>query len=579
MARTFAIVAAAACLSQFAYGQTNANCTGVDTLKSYDYIVIGTGAGGIPIADRLSEAGHSVLLLEKGPPSSGRWNGTMKPAWLQGTNLTRFDVPGLFNQIWADPTGVSCEDVGVMSGCVLGGGQAVNSALWWKPHPRDWDLNFPAGWKSTDMAKDTDKVFQRIPGTYIPSKDGKLYHQEGFDRVGKGLEAAGFKNVIPNDVPDQKNLTYGHSTFFIENAERQGVLRTYLESASKRSNFALWTNTNAKRVIRTGGHVTGVELECTKGGAVGPGKSGIVSVTAGTGRVIVAGGTFGSAKLLFRSGIGPTDQLNVIKSSSDGATMISSDQWINLPVGYNLDDHVGTDIQIAHPDIVFYDFYAAWNSPIQADADSYLKNRSGMLAQVAPNLGPIFWTMFNGTDGIVRHMQWQARIEGRTPNTMTITQYLGNGATSRGRMDITPQLNTRVVTPPYLRNASDKAAVIQGIDYIRGVLSGVPNLSWVVPTASQNTTTWVNSIPTNPSSRGSNHWTGSCTLGTDDGRKGGNAVVDLDTKVYGTDNLFVVDASIFPGMTTGNPSAAIIIASEHAAERILTLKANTSATT
>jgi cellobiose dehydrogenase (acceptor) len=42
--------------------------------------------------------------------------------------------------------------------------------------------------------------------------------------------------------------------------------------------------------------------------------------------------------------------------------------------------------------------------------------------------------------------------------------------------------------------------------------------------------------------------------------------------VYGTDNLFVVDASIFPGMTTGNPSAAIIIASEHAAERILALK-------
>ena len=116
MARTLALAAAAACLYQFAYGQTNENCTGVDSLKTYDYIVIGSGAGGIPIADRLSEAGHSVLLLEKGPPSSGRWNGTMKPAWLEGTNLTRFDVPGLFNQIWADPTGVACEDTGVMAG-------------------------------------------------------------------------------------------------------------------------------------------------------------------------------------------------------------------------------------------------------------------------------------------------------------------------------------------------------------------------------------------------------------------------------------------------------------------------------
>lgn len=105
-------------LCQLTRGQntTNPNCTPVGSGQTYDYIVIGSGAGGIPIADRLSEAGHSVLLLEKGPLSSGRWNGTMKPAWLEGTNLTRFDVPGLFNQIWADPTGVACEDLDVMAG-------------------------------------------------------------------------------------------------------------------------------------------------------------------------------------------------------------------------------------------------------------------------------------------------------------------------------------------------------------------------------------------------------------------------------------------------------------------------------
>jgi cellobiose dehydrogenase (acceptor) len=65
---------------------------------------------------------------------------------------------------------------------------------------------------------------------------------------------------------------------------------------------------------------------------------------------------------------------------------------------------------------------------------------------------------------------------------------------------------------------------------------------------------------------------GTAKLGTDDGRKGGSAVVDLDAKVFGTDNLFVVDASIFPGMTTGNPSAMIVIAAEQAAGRILKLR-------
>lgn len=64
---------------------------------------------------------------------------------------------------------------------------------------------------------------------------------------------------------------------------------------------------------------------------------------------------------------------------------------------------------------------------------------------------------------------------------------------------------------------------------------------------------------------------GSCKMGSDDGRDGGSAVVDLDTKVYGTENLFVVDASIFPGMVSTNPSAYIATVAEAAAERILAL--------
>jgi len=77
---------------------------------------------------------------------------------------------------------------------------------------------------------------------------------------------------------------------------------------------------------------------------------------------------------------------------------------------------------------------------------------------------------------------------------MTITQYLGTGTISRGRLDITPQLNTRVVTAPYLRNATDKEAVIQGIDFMRKALTPVANLTWVKPTASQDTTSFVNSV-------------------------------------------------------------------------------------
>ena len=267
--------------------------------KTYDYIIIGSGAGGIPLADRLSEAGNSVLLIEKGPPSSGRYGGTLKPAWLNGTNLTRFDVPGLCNQIWADPVGIACTDVDQMAGCVRGGGTAVNAGLWWKPHPDDWDANFPAGWRTADLKEATEKVFSRIPGTTHPSMDGKRYLSQGFDMLGGSLAKVGWKQVVANEVPAEKNRTFGHSTFMFSGGERGGPLATYLVSATERGEdkFTLWTHTIARRVVRTGGHATGVEIECNGRN----GFSGTVNVTPGTGRVVLSAGAFGSAKLLFRS--------------------------------------------------------------------------------------------------------------------------------------------------------------------------------------------------------------------------------------------------------------------------------------
>lgn len=86
---------------------------------------------------------------------------------------------------------------------------------------------------------------------------------------------------------------------------------------------------------------------------------GTVPLTPITGRIVLAAGSFGTAEVLFRSGIGPNDQVEVVKSSTDGATMIESSFWINIPVGYNLDDHINTDTVISHPDISYYIWPAA----------------------------------------------------------------------------------------------------------------------------------------------------------------------------------------------------------------------------
>ncbi|GMF75721.1 unnamed protein product [Aspergillus oryzae] len=466
---------------------------------TYDYIVVGGGAGGIPVADRLSEAGHSVLLIEKGPPSSGRWGGTMKPSWLDDTNLTRFDVPGLCNQIWVDSNGIACSDTDQMAGCVLGGGTAVNAGLWWR---------------SSDMQAPADRVFSRIPGTTTPSTDGKLYYQQGADILFNGLQSAGWSSVTLNDVPAQKTKTFGHAPFMFSGGERGGPMGTYLVSASERDNFARWSNTTVKRVVREGGRITGVEVEATLNG----GYAGTVN-----------------------------DQLSIVKNSTDGETMIAESEWIELPVGENLVDHVNvsakrtgevaimlirclqTDVVVTHPDVVFYDFKAAYKTPIESDATSYLN---------------------------INH----------TVDAMTISQYLGRGSTSRGRMTITAGLDTVVSTLPFLRDESDVNAVIQGIQNLKMALNGT-GFTWNYPSRNTSIAEFVKTV----SAEFWKHVLRTCKIGTDDGRTGGSAVVDLNTKVYGTDNLFVVDASIFPGMITTNPSAYIVTVAEHAAEKILAL--------
>ncbi|KAL2198241.1 cellobiose dehydrogenase [Corynascus similis CBS 632.67] len=539
---------------------------------TYDYIVVGGGAGGITVADKLSEAGHKVLLIEKGPPSTGLWNGTMKPEWLEGTDLTRFDVPGLCNQIWVDSAGIACTDTDQMAGCVLGGGTAVNAGLWWKPHPSDWDDNFPEGWKADDLAGATDRVFERIPGTSTPSQDGKRYRQEGFEVIAGGLAAAGYKEISANEAPSEKHRTYAHTEFMFSGGERGGPLATYLASAAERSNFNLWTNTAVRRAVRSGSKVSGVELECLTDG----GFSGTVSLNEGGG-VIFSSGTFGSAKLLLRSGIGPSDQLEIVAASADGEDFTPEEEWINLPVGHNLIDHLNTDLIITHPDVVFYDFYAAWDEPIADDKTAYLDERSGILAQAAPNIGPMIWEEITPSDGITRQFQWTCRVEGSSDFTnsthaMTLSQYLGRGVVSRGKMGITRGLTTTVAEHPYLHDEGDLEAVIEGIQKVVDALSEVPDLQWVLPPPNGTVADYVNGLIVSPSNRRANHWMGTAKLGTDDGRDGGTSVVDLDTKVYGTDNLFVVDASIFPGMSTGNPSAMIVIVAEQAAERILALR-------
>jgi cellobiose dehydrogenase (acceptor) len=292
---------------------------------------------------------------------------------------------------------------------------------------------------------------------------------------------------------------------------------------------------------------------------------------------LLAAGAFGSPKILFRSGIGPRDQLEVVKASAtDGSTMIDSSKWIKLPVGYNLQDHPSTDVVISHPSVKDYDFFAAFNNPIPADRDLYLNSRAGILATAAPGPNTMFWESLVPSDGIPRQFQWTARAEGsineKGDTLVTASQYIGTGLKSRGRMTINSDLNMAVTTSPHLNDPYDIEAVIQSVQLFVDALSADKSITILHPAPGQSVAEYVNNYPGH---RGTNHWIATCKMGTDDGTKGNGttgSVVDTDTKVYGTDNLFVIDASIFPGQITANPTASIMIAAEKAIENILALK-------
>lgn len=448
-------------------------------------------------------------------------------------------MPGLCNEIWVDSAGIACPDIAHMAGCVLGGGTAVNAGMYFVPPTRDWNNNWPTGWKANDVAAASSRLFKRIPGTDTPSQDGKRHIQETYGVVGAAVKKAGWKEIKNiNAEPNEKNKTYGPSPFMFSNGERGGPLATYLVTAKERANFKLVMNTNVRRLQRTKGLVTGVEVYASSA----EGKTGIYKLKAG-GSVVLSAGAFGTPRILFRSGIGPKDQLTVVKNSAqDGATMIKEEDWIISPVGYNVIDHTNTDVVVSHPDIKAYDFYEAYDNPPAADKDAYLNQRAGILTTAAPGIPLVLYDSITVSDGSTRSIQWTARAEGslgEEGNTLiTISQYLGTGVTSRGRITIGANLDMSSSVLPYLKTAEDKEAVIQGIhNMITALQLPDTGITMLQPKAGVTATDYVNAYVQN---RGSNHWLGSTRLGTDDGTKGdgtSGSVVDLNTKVYGTDNL------------------------------------------
>jgi cellobiose dehydrogenase (acceptor) len=542
---------------------------GLAAAAEYDYIIVGGGPSGIIAAERLTAANNTVLLLERG---QGPTVGTGANATLSWDDqLTPIDVPGLSASIGSTDLWKKyiCDDTPSATACVLGGGTTVNFMVFVHPSDHDFDDKWPVGWKWSDVKSASERLYSRNPGTTLPSADGKRYSQKLYSSLSKVLGRFGFQSVDMIEEPNEKHEVFSHPSWNIQNQMRAGPLRTYLPLAKQRSNFELRLGSKVVRVVRDGSKVTGVEL------ATGSGLNSteIVSVKP-NGRVILAAGALSSPRILWNSGIGRAAEIETAVKS--GVNVPARDQWIDLPVGEGLMDHPIFSITLqANETFAPLDAPAILNGTALADIQAYEQDHSGSLTEGKHEL--ILFTSREGEDGQLRYFQGSCASDSK--GVFTIKVYLTHGLTSTGTLSLNETQTTYFSKTPYLTTDADKHAASAFVgEMLNKLLSRGTGYSLVKPT---NVSSLIETYSPG------NHYVGTNRLGLDSGLNNGTAVVDLNTKVYGTDNLvstpshaseisanflqYIVDGSIHPDLPTGNIQTTIMVVAEAAVARIMSV--------
>lgn len=532
------------------------NVTTTTSNSTYDYIVAGGGASGLIVAERLVESGASVLLLERGAASTYSSGGDAVMSY--NDTVTQYDVPGMgYYLTTASDSSEYCLDTGSQAGCLLGGSTMINAMMFVKPAEHDFDDKWPTGWKWSDVASSADSFYERTPG-YILSNDTGV-DQEAFTVMSEFLGKQGWSQTDALENPNDKTNVFTHPPWLIENGLRGGPIRSYLPLAQAKSNFKLSLNTKLVRVVRSGSSATGVEVELSTG------NRQIINLKTG-GKVVLAGGTFSTPRMLINSGIGPKEQIQTVKSGSVSVTLPAEADWIELPVGKYLQDHPIYEVDLTVKDGLSVLPATAFTSPNDTTVSQFNDYSTGLLAQAGQRIN--FWTNVQSSANTTYYVQ--GTVNAPANNTIRIKTYLTHGITSTGVLEMTASGSTEITTQPYLNTAADKSAITNFLNNLLEMVNADDSPFSLNTTAAA----LISSSNLTPG----DHFVGTARMGaTNDG----TSVVDTNTKVWGTDNIYVVDASMHPDLPTGNTQAIVMVAAEHAAKQILadTSGASSSTTT
>jgi len=523
----------------------------------YDYIVVGAGSAGCPVANRLSEdSSKRVLLLEAGPKDRNIWihipigyyrNMTSSLSWGYNTEPDE---------------GIAGRSILWPRGKVLGGSSAINGLVYIRGQKQDydhWRQLGNEGWGYEDVLPFFKKSEdQERGGDDHHGSGGPLRVADIRDRreICDAFIDAAVETGIPrnDDFNGAGQEGVGNFQTTSKNGRRCSAAVGYLKPIRHRRNLRVETDAMVMKVNFDGTRAAGITYR----------QNGREQTAQVSGEIVLAGGAINSPQLLQLSGVGPADHLRGL-----GVDVVHDSPG----VGADLQDHYQARLvlelnkRISVNDDVNNLVRRAWTGL------QYALFRRGPMSFSAGHVGVFTKVLPESAtpDAQVHFIPFSAtKIGGDLHAFSGVTASVCQlRPESRGEVMIgtNDPFEHPKIRPNYLSTDYDRRIMVEGLKMVRGITKA-PAFAAYVTKEHDPGDDCVSDEALLAYARGFGntifHPTSTCRMGGDP-----RAVVDQRLRVRGVQGLRVADCSIMPTVVSGNTNAPAIMIGEKCAQMMI----------